>query len=413
MRVCLVSRNNKLSEFVSEVVGASFSCSLPDQKPAVADLYLWDFEPSSGLPKANDLNGSNHLYLVDRKDLATFGEQVQPAPVCMLLKPLSRPTFEAFLETYRKQWTLRSDQADAQMLRSDRDVLLQHLLQANLKLQEYDQERTNFLARALHDLRAPLMALQGICDLLVEGRVGPINSEQGELLHRMRRSTKRLARLSSGMFELSVHGRVRRTLQLEPGDINTCVDQALHEVSALIEEKQLRILLRLDPPQKTMLIETPQIEQLLINLLENACKFTPRSGEIDIHGYSVYWNSERPRLQDSAEPPNAYRIDIKDSGQGIEPAWLEAIFEQYTSYGGSNDRSGGGLGLAICKLVVSAHGGRIWATSSEQGATFSLVLPFEPRVAACRTRLMNEVIPPPATQDIAQAQDVAQDEVAI
>jgi signal transduction histidine kinase len=201
------------------------------------------------------------------------------------------------------------------------------------------------------------------------------------------------------MFELSVHGRVHRPLQLEPGDIESCIDQALHEVSSLAQEKQLSVVLRVDPPKRTMFIETQQIEQLLINLLENACKFTPRSGKIEIHGSSVYWDSERLRLQDSVGPANAYRMDIRDSGQGIEPASLEAIFDQYTSYGGANDRSGGGLGLAICKLVVSAHGGRIWATSSKEGATFSFVLPFEPSLASGRTPIVRET----GSQHTAQA----------
>ncbi len=116
----------------------------------------------------------------------------------MLLKPLNRRTFEAFLDTHRQHWKSETDLQDARQLKSDRDVLLQHLLQANLRLQEYDQERTNFLARALHDLRAPLTALQGFCGLLFDGKVGPINTQQRELLGTMQNSTKRLARLTSG-----------------------------------------------------------------------------------------------------------------------------------------------------------------------------------------------------------------------
>jgi len=216
----------------------------------------------------------------------------------------------------------------------------------------------------------------------------------------MHRSSKRLARLGSGMFELSVHGRVQPTLQLAPGDIESCVNQALHEVSALVQEKQLQMVSRIRPPQKTMFIDSQQIEQLLINLLENACKFTPRSGEVDIHGRSVNWDPKLPGSKHSEGHPNAYRVDIKDSGQGIEPALLETIFEQYTSYAGPNDRSGGGLGLAICKLVVSAHGGRIWATSSKQGAMFSLVLPFEPRISVGRTGRMSEQERPPTARAV-------------
>jgi signal transduction histidine kinase len=86
-------------------------------------------------------------------------------------------------------------------------------------------------------------------------------------------------------------------------------------------------------------------------------------------------------------------VDIRDSGPGISPEHLTEIFQQYTSYAGSLDRSGGGLGLAICKLIVTSHGGRIWAESIEDGALFSFVLPFEPPVAESRHRPESERFP--------------------
>jgi signal transduction histidine kinase len=68
-------------------------------------------------------------------------------------------------------------------------------------------------------------------------------------------------------------------------------------------------------------------------------------------------------------------MDIFDTGPGVSPHLCEKIFEQYTSYGGPNDRSGGGLGLAICRAIILAHGGAIWAAPSEEGGRFSFVLP--------------------------------------
>jgi signal transduction histidine kinase len=197
-----------------------------------------------------------------------------------------------------------------------------------------------------------------------------------------------------------VQGRVQRTMQLEPGDVESCVNQSLQEVCALVQEKQLHVVSRLTPPPKKMLMEAQQIEQLLINLLENACRFTPRLGKIDILGYPVYWDLDHSAPKASSESPNAYRIDVVDSGPGIAPSMLEAIFEQYTSFAGATDRSGGGLGLAICKAAVSAHGGRIWATSSREGATFSFVLPFDPRITAGRLRRLSEEGMPRSAQAV-------------
>lgn len=379
MRVCLVSNDQKLRHFVSEIVGVGFFSLAQGEELADADFYIFDFQRSSVLPHVEEPNSGNHLFLVDPKDLVAFGQQIDEKPGCVLLKPVGRRAFQAFLDSFRQSWEARSDRRDAERFRSERDELLQHLLQANLSLQEYDQERTRFLARALHDLRTPLMSLRGICGLLLEGGVGPLNQQQRELLQQMENSSARLARLSTGMFELSVEGRVQRTLQFEPGDIDTCVRHALQEVATFVREKQLLVVSHIAPPPKTMFMESQRIEQLLINLLENACRFTPRGGKIDLRGYAVCWDFHHSTGKAISGLPNGYRIDIRDSGPGIEPGMLKAIFEQYTPAVGAADRSGGGLGLAICKLAAEAHKGRVWASSNREGAVFSLVLPFDPR----------------------------------
>jgi signal transduction histidine kinase len=389
MHVCLVSGDTRLQHFVSEIVGSGLSSLAPGEALVEADFYVFDFQPAYIMPRLDGPNFGNHLFLVDPKDLPAFGQQISGTPGCILLKPFARRTFEAFLDSFRQSWEARFNRQQAERFRSERDELLQHLLQANLSLQEYDQERTRFLARALHDFRTPLMSLRGICGLLLEGEVGPLNDQQKELLQRIENSSARLARLSSGMFELSIEGRVQRSLRFEPGDIESCIRGALHEVSAFVREKQLLVDSHATEPPKTMYMESQRIEQLLINLLENACKFTPRGGKIEVLGYSVCWNLHDSSPKSASGLPNAYRIDVRDSGPGIEPHMLEAIFEQYTPAVGFADRSGGGLGLAICKLAAEGHKGRVWATSSREGAVFSVVLPFDPRPAEGRLAHMS------------------------
>jgi signal transduction histidine kinase len=142
----------------------------------------------------------------------------------------------------------------------------------------------------------------------------------------------------------------------------------------------------MDEPDQDLFFEPEQIVQLLVNILENACRFSPRRSAIEIKGYSYFWERRSPtvrqrishsnrRRRDEARM-NCYRIDIVDSGPGILPEHLNQIFEEYTSYSGGNDRSGTGLGLAISKGIVHLHHGRIWAEPRKQGATFSFVLPY-------------------------------------
>ena len=276
-------------------------------------------------------------------------------------------------------------------LRVERDEMLQFLVQANLKLQENDQERINFLARSVHDFRAPLTAISGYCGLLLEEEFGPLTPEQQSVLGRMLHSATRLSRISNGMFQLSAPRNVDQRLNLEQADIRDCLDHALHEVALILEDKRISIAAEIEPVPGALLFEKSQMEQTLVNLLDNACKFTPRDGTIEIRGYPFFW--ER-RTRHSASPGrtverrvthdkvfNSFRLDIRDSGPGIPAVHVDRIFDEFTSCGGGQDRSGGGLGLAICRMILQRHQGRIWAESDPSGTVFSFVLPLQQMAA--------------------------------
>ncbi len=381
MRLVLISENRDLWTFVRELV-QEFASDSPDVSMVSAsaprprgDLYIWDYQPAMKLPRDLASHSRKHLFLVDRKELATFSEAA-PAEASIVLKPPTRGSMGAFLAGIGN--------SGAQTLRGERDDMLQGLIQANLRLQEYDQDRTNFLARAVHDFRAPLTAISGYCGLLLEQQLGSLDADQREVLERMQHSAKRLSRMASAMFQLSVGRHLEQTPNLQRGDIRDCIDQALHEVAPFSQDKQIEITIDFNPPEESLYFERAQIEQVLINLLDNACKFTPRNGTIEVRGYPFFWERRVAKLSGYAGDrrmsdvpgPNAFRIDICDTGPGIPASHMRRIFEEYTYYGGARDRSGGGLGLAICRMILHNHGGRVWAESSDAGAVFSFVLPY-------------------------------------
>jgi signal transduction histidine kinase len=354
---------------------------------SAADLYLWDYHPNLSIPDHVKWNPLRHVILVDRKDLPEFHARLGAVEKYVILKPVARTSLATFVIAVISHRAARS-------LRGDRDQMLQCLIQANLKLQENDQERTAFLARAVHDFRAPLTALIGYCGLLLTEPMGRLSEAQSEVLRRMQRSTRRLSRMATAMFELNVGRHVARLPDLQPGDLRDCLQQALHEIAPFADEKLIDITLDLAPPQNTLYFEAGQVEQLLVNILDNACRFTPRSGTVDIRGYPCFWERRArhappdlalERRRAITHSPNAYRVDIADSGTPIPEEHLSEIFEEYTSCAGPRDRSGGGLGLAICKMIVSQHHGRIWAENRDSGPVFSFVLPFhssDPRLPA-------------------------------
>jgi signal transduction histidine kinase len=380
MQVCLVSHNLELEAILSECKDLCSVIARPGSPIPQASLYIWDFEKDLQIP--SEILGQEdvqHLFLADPKHLDSLESEFQGA-MAIILKPATPFTIKAFVEMAMKTLNLRKQAREANTLRHDRDALLQYVLEVNLKLQEYDQERSNFLARALHDLRAPLTALHGYCGLLGEGRLGPITAQQRELLERMSHSTSRLGRLASGAFELLAQGRFERVPKLASEDIEECVTKALHDVYPMFQDKGINVAVEIIPPDESLLFEAEQIEQVLVNLLENSCRFTQRSGNVEIRGYPICWNVALRGLDGPQEAcmrsAHAYRIDVMDDGAGVPENLAQKIFEQYASYSGSLDRSGGGLGLAICKLIITAHQGVIWATPSKDGGRFSFVLPL-------------------------------------
>jgi signal transduction histidine kinase len=374
--ICVVSECPDFSLFLDKNSRVRLIHSKPGEVVPQADLYVWDHAPESEF-KAEILarDKAQHLLLVDPKSLDGISSISHSA--CILLKPVSAVTLRTFVELALKAWELRQQAREAESLRLDRAALLQYVLEVNLKLQEYDQERSNFLARAIHDFRAPLTALHGYCGLLAEGKLGPVSVGQRELLERMRYSTRRLTRLAGGTLELLTQGRSNRAPDRNSGDIEEAVDQALHDVYPLILDKEIEVDVQVEPVLEELWFEAEQIQQVLINLLENSTKFTPKGGKITVRGYVVDADVDL-RGTTSHMPPGVhkgYRVDILDSGPGVPTHLAEKIFEQYASYGGTGDRSGGGLGLAICRAIVSAHGGAIWTTPGREGGRFSFILP--------------------------------------
>ena len=223
MDIQLVSKDSDLQKLCREILQEiperpwTVSTGLPTDSAAESDLYIWDYRVGVDLPKVVESGSPKHLFLVHRKDVASFRQAVGTSETNILLKPVTRATLAAFLGLAVAAHQERL--STARSLRADRDEILQCLIQANLKLQEYDQDRTNFLARAVHDFRAPLTAISGYCGLLLSEPMGQLNEDQKEVLRRMQHSSKRLSRMAAAMFQLSVGRQVKTRPDLRAGDI--------------------------------------------------------------------------------------------------------------------------------------------------------------------------------------------------
>ena len=340
------------------------------------DIYLWDFESSPSIPPAMvTRDQASKVVIAKKSSLSSVRRKLSGADFTYLQAPVSPLALRAVLAAALARLQLRHDEGSKpDRTKLDRDRLLQHLLQMNVTLSDHDQDRTNFLTRSIHDIRVPLMAIQGYCGLLLAGQVGSMDPEQTGILEKMQRSLTRLCGLVEATMTLGTGSQATTKPKLEGARIETCVQQAVYEIVPFVEKKQITLSVEVEAPTGTLLFDPGQLERVLVNLLDNASKFTPKGGAVTIRGRSV----TSQELGKAGLPGVAagYRIDVTDSGRGIDPDQIEQIFDEHTSFGDPMDRSGSGLGLAICRMIVQAHNGRIWANSGTQGASFSFVLPL-------------------------------------
>jgi Amt family ammonium transporter len=327
------------------------------------------------------------VFVVRREHLADLHDRIQPAGACVLLRPTGRATLRSFLtRAVERLRASRSGLTSDDPRRHDRDQLLDSLLLAVLQLQRHNRERTNFLTRALHDFQAPLTASSGYCGLLLHQQMGSLNSDQLELLRHLQHNLAKLGALARTMLDLSAGQPEESGHAIAPNDIEACMVQAIEQVLPLAEQGDIDVKLDI-AAQPAFPFDPAQISQVMQCLLENACRFTPTHGSIEVKGYPVAWAGRQAACSANGSTeagdtaPTAYRVDIKDSGPAIPPDQMRDIFGQYRSYAGGQDRSGTGLGLATCRMIVAAHSGEILAESRSDGAMFSFVLPLSPREA--------------------------------
>lgn len=233
--------------------------------------------------------------------------------------------------------------------------------------EQANQAKDHFLAALSHELRTPLTPVLAILTSLTEASIPPALARD---LRTMRRNVELEARLIDDLLDLTRITRGKLELHCERVELAQLLENALNTCRPEMEAKRLTLVRDLADAGQTMVVDEARITQVLWNLLKNAVKFTPEGGTITV----------RSRVSDGPEGCHA-RIEIQDTGIGIEPDRIERIFEAFEQ----GDRTvtqqfgGLGLGLAIGKAIAELHRGRISAASegTGRGSTFTLQLPCE------------------------------------
>ena len=238
------------------------------------------------------------------------------------------------------------------------------LAQANIRLKEIDRLKSEFLATMSHELRTPLNTIIGFTGIILNGLAGEINEEQRKQLSMVYNSAKHLLSLINDILNLSRIESGKMKVSMEKLNIHDVVYEVSQSLSPMISEKGLRIIIEIPDETLEIYSDRKKILQILMNLVNNAVKFT-EAGEIKI---------ECKKNNDNLE------ISVSDTGIGIEEEDMNYLFEAFRQINGTAQRryQGTGLGLYLCRNLVTLLDGKIWAESEYgKGSKFTFLLPFK------------------------------------
>ena len=231
------------------------------------------------------------------------------------------------------------------------------------ELRRLEQVRTEFVANVSHELRTPLTAIHGYLETLLDGALEePENARR--FLEIVFRHTERLGRLTDDLTDLSNIELGRISLRLEPTRLHEVADSVLTIIAPRAVSEAVTVDATLPPDLPEVMVDRDRLAQILINLIDNAVKYTPKGGHVRVEGRGV--------------GQGMVEVTVRDTGVGIPKADLPRLTERFyrVDKARSRELGGTGLGLAIVKHLVLAHGGELHIDSELwKGTTVRFTLP--------------------------------------
>ncbi len=230
------------------------------------------------------------------------------------------------------------------------------------KIKEVDKMKDEFISIASHELRTPVTAIRGYISLIIDGIYGRINKKVKDVLKKLDQEAERLAVLVDDLLNVSRIEQKRINIDLKMQDINPLIKEVVESLQSKAEEKKLTIKVRLHSKKTILNIDSDRFRQILVNLIGNAIKYTPK-GSVEV-------------ITEKAD--DNIKIIVKDTGIGMSAEQRKRLFEKF--YRVQSDKTknipGTGLGLWITKQLVELMGGKIYVDSMENvGTQVTLVFP--------------------------------------
>jgi PAS domain S-box-containing protein len=262
---------------------------------------------------------------------------------------------EGVIRTFR-------DISQRKAVEAERQALLDRQREARAAADSANRSKDEFLATLSHELRTPMTAILGWASLLKDGRMDDERTQKA--LAALERSARAQATVMDDLLDISQIIRGSLRLAVRRTSLPDVLSEAAETVEPAMNAKQIELRLSVEPDVSTIDGDADRLRQVFWNLLSNAVKFTPDGGSIEVC---------------ARREGDVVRVDVTDSGCGIDPAFLPYVFDRFRQENGSTKRAhrGLGLGLAIVHEVVELHGGTVEARSdgAGRGSRFVVRLP--------------------------------------
>ena len=254
--------------------------------------------------------------------------------------------------------------SEVESLNSKLQTLTEELKEAVVKAESADKLKSAFLATMSHELRTPLNSIIGFTGILLQKLVGPLSDEQEKQLKMVQGSARHLLELINDVLDISKIEAGQVKVVFDVFNLDDVIEKSIQKVSTMADKKGLALIINANPKDINIESDKRRIEQILINLLNNAVKFTEQ-GEVRLEC----------RLSD-----DMLITEVIDTGIGIKLDDIESLFKpfQQIDTGITRQYEGTGLGLSICRRLVELLGGKIWVESEwGKGSTFTFTLPLK------------------------------------
>jgi len=271
------------------------------------------------------------------------------------------------------------------------------LQQAFSDLQQRFQRTTNALGSAAHDLKTPLAILNGYVELLQSEKLGPLNARQREVLSDMRSSGKRLQQFIQDFLTYSALETGGLKMQFEAGNINHCLSDVCRLWSMRFQEKGLALYFLPNEKLPVFPFDSPKLERVISNLLENSFKFIPQGGTVWLHAEPYMWerraaaqpaSAGERRRQDTAQP-NSVKVSVSDTGPGIPAEFHQEVFDDSSACRAPKIRKAWGWASQLCVAWCTAWAGKSgWKAILARAANSHFSFPSSPpRIPLAKERI--------------------------